>query len=269
MRHLTRGLAEAVPHDPTFVAMTEGNGVIQTTWGDLASRLVEAGVVEADSVAICDFLCITHEQLRDPGLVFAQYGDDTTFRNQVEQRVEEDHVAQFAAIAKSDNDKLVANSEQWNVEHSESKVAELQAEIEADREVLLEYKGDDYWLARARVVLKDLHRSAVESGVCVNLTDFVSEVLSAQDLQYFTYANVIHAIECVVDMIFSRNNLDRNVAAAEVFLGRRQIIDFNNALVGVFRRRIHDEQLKRWDAIAGHIYAGSIYDHPLLAGAER
>lgn len=55
LRSLSRGIVDAVERSPAFVAMTEGNGVVPMSWGNLGSQLVKLGIVEPSVDAVCDF----------------------------------------------------------------------------------------------------------------------------------------------------------------------------------------------------------------------
>lgn len=59
LRGFTRGIPEAVEQTPAFEAMFSEERVIPTTWGHLASQLVEADLVDPTAAAVCDFLNIT------------------------------------------------------------------------------------------------------------------------------------------------------------------------------------------------------------------
>jgi len=76
LRIFTRGIPEAIEGGPAFEAMfSRDDRVIQSSWGHIASQIVELDLAEPKLGAICDYLGISAERLANP---------DPPFRNMSE-----------------------------------------------------------------------------------------------------------------------------------------------------------------------------------------
>lgn len=266
---LSRGLKDAVMHDPEFMSMTEGNPVVPTTWGDLASRLVENGDVEPDIEAICAFLMIEPEQLRDATIIFENVDQAAHYEHRCAEKQREEFRAAYGTAARSDHERFVSIVDMWKIEDGKERADVLHAEIVVDDKALSELGREEYWTAKRRLMLKVLERDALASGYRVQLTEFVSTMLSTENRDYFTNNQVVEAINDMIDTLMYLYRLDDETQASEIWISHKLIQHFLNGLYHQFTRANETQIRARWDILSKFIYTNSIYDHPLLAGNEK
>ncbi len=272
LRHLTRGIAEAVEHTPAFIAMTEGNGVIPTTWGDLASRLVEADIIEPSIEEVCDFLSLEPEDLRDSRLVIADRQTANLFEGFIIRKYKDRFAAQHEERAKTDIEALNDLFETWRVDDGEERADRLQAEISIDAKALREHTDDqeEQWKQRTELNIKCMMRDAYGSGYAVGMEELVATLLSRSDLDYFTLGNIAEALASIAESACYEYRLDEeDVSATDIVVGKKALVDLMNSLEGQFRTHMRTAAEAHWETIRPFIYASRLRDHFLFAGNEK
>jgi hypothetical protein len=273
LRHLTRGLAEAVEHTPAFMAMTEGNGVIPQTWGNLASELVEAGVVEPTLEAVCDFLYITPDNLKDPRLLVANHYDAQVFEAGLANKYEAHYREQYGPLAQADVQRMLGFKELWKVDNGKEEADRLQQEItEAGRAraAMPDPADSQEWAKHTLAIdLKCIERDAYHDGYVVRLDEFAATMLSIEGLGYFTPAEMALAVNATLESLTYRHYLDKDVPVVDITIGNDEIEDFFYSLKDSFDRKMRADIQQKWGLIGPFIFAGRIKDYPLIAGSER
>ncbi len=275
LRSLSRGMKEAVEQDPAFVAMTEGNGVVPMSWGNLASQLLELGIVESsaeDSVAaVCEFLSITPEYLRDPRIVISDYSDVQLLRNTLTEKHEKQYRSEHGSSAQHDIKYFLALREGWRVEDGGEKADKLPPVLNEEAKAIDALTDrDEYTARRIALNLLGLEYRALKSGYVLTTADLVRVALSYDSPQYFIQEDVIKALNSTLESIVYDNDLcDSEVLLEDVIIGGNEVGRFIQSLHYTFSRRMRECADAQWQPIESLLMPGSIYNHPLLAGNEK
>lgn len=271
LRSLTRGIAEAVERDPAFVAMTEGNGVVPMSWGNLGSQLMELGIVEPSVEAVCDFLSIEPEDLRDPNIVIEHHGHVSTFRQRLSNKYEEQFRSEHGPSAQRDADHFLALRESWRVEDGKDRADGLVPALREEANAIDSLTDQDEYTARRRALnLRALEHRALKSGYVLSAADLVRAALSYDSPQYFSQEDIVKALSSTLDnIIYDNNLLDSDVLLEEVIIGGNEVGYFLRSLQHTFSNRMREGADAQWRPIESLLMPGSIYKHPLLAGNEK
>ncbi|MCX6727190.1 MAG: hypothetical protein NTX11_00025 [Candidatus Saccharibacteria bacterium] len=271
LRSLTRGISEAVEHDPAFIAMTEGNGVIPMSWGNLGSQLMELEIVGPSVEAVCDFLSIDSEELRDPEIVISHQGHIVTFRQRLTDKYEQRYRAEHGPFAQLDTQHFLAVRETWKVDDSKERAESLVVGLREEARAIEQLNDQEEYRSRRRALdFRALEYSALKSGYALSAADLVREALSFDGLQYFTQADIVKAISSTLDEIIYKNHLmDSDVLLKDVTIGDNEVGIFLQMLRHTFSGRMREGVDAQWKPIGALLMPGSIYKHPLLAGNEK
>ncbi len=273
LRSLTRGISDAVEHDPTFTAMIEGHGrgVVPMSWGNLGSQLMELGIVEPSVEAVCDFLSIEPDDLRDPYIVIGHQGHVSTFRQMLSTKYEERYRSEHGSNALSDTEHFLALRESWRVEDGEDRADDLVVALREEANAIDSVIDQDEYTSRRRALnLRALEYRALKSGYALSAADLVREVLSFDGPQYFTQADIVKALSSTLDEIIYNNHLmGSDVLLEEVIIGDNEVGIFLQMLQHTFSRRMEEGAITQWKPIGALLMPGSIYNHPLIAGNEK
>lgn len=268
-RRLTRGVVEAVPNDPEFQAMRSGQRIIPTTWGNLASKLVEDEIVEADPQAVADFLVIDRTDLVNPRYAIKDDIDINDFFQRLNERIEIEYRAEFGPKAQHDANKLDENRAKWTVSDTQDEIEELDEKISGAIKVLEDRSEDEYWLKLQELRILQMQRKALRSGVAVKLPDFAADIIKTEGLQYFSQEDIVASIANAIDGVAHKFSIDRETPARNLVLGAQEVNQFFSSLHWMFDSRIRHQVEARWDVIEGYLYARPAHKHPILTGTEK
>ncbi len=250
--------------------MTEGNGVVPMSWGNLGSQLMELGIVEPSVEAVCDFLSIEPEDLRDPYIVIEHHGHVSTFRQRLSNKYEEQFRSEHGPSAQRDADHFLALRESWRVEHSNDRADGLVEALRKEANAIDGLTDQDEYAARSSALnLRVLEHRALKSGYVLSAADLVRAALSYDSPQYFSQEDIVKALSSTLDNIIYDNLLDANALLEKVIIGGIEVGYFLNSLQYTFSDRMREGADAQWKPIGALLMPGTIYEHPLLAGNEK
>ncbi len=270
-RMLTRGVAEAVEQTPAFISSMEGNGGIPASWGDLASRLVEADIVEASPEAVCEFLCIDRDQLADPKLVvgLGEYAVES-FENHISVAEEVRFRAEQGPKAQIFASYFNEATERWKIDNGKERFdvgfEEYQDSTSRFDQATFSNQYDED-IALQALQIKKTELQAYRSGYAVSLDEFVATALSCPDEHFFSG----EILTATVDKFLECLDIDHPEAIKlkDVVIGRDDIQVFNSMLRGAFEshyRKIIKEKVR---LVEPFLLAEYWRDHFLFAGTEK
>ncbi len=248
---LSRTVQDTFEGGPANEAMFRG-GIIQMTYGDLATRLVDAEIFDADLDVICKHLGIPREEwgsasaeiavaIRDDAevimgdlalsLVAEEY-------REAEELHSESHHALIKLIANwQTNEDPAQHTEELKLKKEQAntlrhKVWADEDEDEEDRALLRELaKADaDYHLA-------GMHTRAIRGGTCVPLATFVTNVIALDQETGVFGGTASRGIKYLLDEILNRTGDPEKATApdiqvSDVFIGTVEITAFNHFIQG-------------------------------------
>lgn len=285
LRSFTRGIPEAVEQTPAFVASLEGNDrTIPQTWGNVASAIIERGITEPNPGAVCDFLGIEPEDLRNPSIIAK--GDYDV--DDLEFRLTDKWARDYAFAHKDDShpykDFLQNAKEQWAVKDAEERTKALRAQSEILRDqhrairVEINSSGSHTFsqlheatadIRRQRDIV-DMQEAAYAFGYVVSLPEFVQTLFSDTCLQSFSENELASALNDALQLLINvRLTNAQDLPADQVLLGQCEIESVLQALERTLKQRPYDYGQTMWDAVCDLFTAPMRSKLPLFAGNEK
>jgi hypothetical protein len=289
----TRGIAEAVESTPAFEAMFSRSQIIPTTWGNLASQLVEGGHVEPTLDAARDFLGITVEEINDPTILGSSpYGYDHA--GAVKRLAEQRWANEYQELHRDDDqgylNYLSGQVDQWHVD-DDGQADQLRAQIDAvdlqvdtamaeasaayrqmDPKTRMPQRDEMFAEAdrlEQQAAILTLRHDALLSGVAVPFNDFAASILAYDGERVPSQERLMLAlgdvVENLIDDYFRRSP---EVRTDEVVLGESQISEFMAALERQQRDAIRAYADAKWQTVEHLFYAGDYREHPLFTGVH-
>jgi hypothetical protein len=255
-RVLSPRVADAHESSPAFEAAMSGAGIVSATWGDLASRIVEAGLVEPDTDAVCGYLQKTKQHLADPEIAISSHNDIYWLREKIEKNSKQEFVETFGNVANEFGayiDECIAG---WKVEDGEHKASKVQEEIDSR-----EAESTD------EVSILCLKRDALYSGVETSLSDFVKAVfIEFEGQRFFTNEELAECLDVVVENVIRSYVIQepKHLLVGSVVIGKDQINDFMQITLDRFNRRSREVAEQRWEPLKPFLYAPEPSDFALL-----
>ncbi len=263
-------VANAHESTPEFEASMSGSLVIPATWGDLASRICEAGLVEPTVDDVCDYLKISREVLVDPEIARSPANDIYDLRRRVEQDLKREFVETHGETADEFGAYIDERVSAWAVEDGEVKGDEIQRQIDTQVPDRFSDEWSDYYNDYRRVdqtSLLCLKRDALHSGVEVPLIDFVETVFAEyKGKQFFTKDELAGSIGVMVDDIIRKYVLrdPEQIKVEDVVLGKDQVDEFMYATREIFRAKTNKHVRQNWERLEPFLYAPAPSTYPLL-----
>jgi hypothetical protein len=284
LKSFTRGIPEANERTPAFIAATEGNGIIPQTWGNVASALIERGITGTSSVAVCDFLGISAEMLRDPAII-TRTAEDV---EDLEYSLIDKWAKEYAQAHQKDEhpfrEQLTEAKAQWQVEDNETKAQALQQQFDdlrqQERDIRASLSGDRREMFQKRIeATKDVRKQedivamledAYSSGYVVSLDNFVETLFSVSCQVSFSEEELTSILHEVLDD-FLRSHLGNaeDLPAREIIFGGREIQATEELMESSLYRRPREYGRARWESISDLFIAPRHDELPLFTGNER
>ncbi len=275
-RVFTRGIPEAVTGGPFYERSLQGGGLVPSTWGDCASRLVEADLVEPTVEAVCDFLFIEPSDLSDPRVYFTDSFIASGYFSNIKKRWEEEFAKEYGEQAKV-HDEYLQNKIQtdWTApEDADAQAKGIQSKIS---ELLESRRGrqdadPDAEVSNREIDLMCLKRDALYSGVAVPMDTFAQAVLGDAEDPFFTPTERAKALS---EMIEDDRNLREvvydypDIPASDVIIGEDQIDEYRMCLKAFWRDRQIEYVETKWGAVKPIFIAPSYKELPLFTGTEQ
>lgn len=285
LRSFTRGIPEAVEQTPAFVASLEGGDLtIPQTWGNVASAIIERGIVEPNPGAMCDFLGINEEDLRDPGVIAkGDYQvDDLAFQ------LIDKWTGDYAWAHKDDThpykDFLLNAKEQWavedNKEHSKQLRDQLDALRDQERAIKAELKssGNHSFSAveeatrdiRRQRDIVDMQEAAYAFGYVVSLPEFAQALFSDVCLESFSENELTRALNDALQLLINvRLTNAQDLPASQIVLGLYEIDSVLQTLHNTLEQHPYEYGQAMWDSICDLFIAPMHTELALFAGNEK
>lgn len=270
-RFSSRRISQAVEGGPAFDAMFTESRLIPTTWGNLASQLVERGIVGPTPSATCDFLGIDQKQLGDPRVIFTNPQEFAEFYTRLATRWEDKYRKAHSQAGKGFADYINSASESWKVEDGKEKASAVQSEIDPLGPQLKTVRDERAFTELSqRIELLRLKRDAFSSGQAVGLNEFVQTVWTYEGEALFNDGELAGAVESMMyDLQIGYLYSGLDVPTSEIVLGRKQINEFKSMLRDTFVARVSRHVKGRWNEIEPLLTAQPYSEHPLFAGYEK
>lgn len=269
-RGLTRGLPEAVEQTPEFRAMRAGHYSVETTWGNLASQLVEADLVDPTTEAICDFLVISADELADPEPIFGRRWGANYYWDRVERAIDEDYRKRQGQSAATHATSLQTQFDTHRTDDGSERADGIQAQINtlAAQESAAQTDREAWVELRKKIDLLCLRRDALTDGYDLPLTTFLEIVFYHREDGFFTYQEIATATRDMLENLAREYYLpleEGETLARDILLGEDQLKDFHRALRHVFENRIRTLFKARQASILPFILSQNPEDHVLLS----
>jgi hypothetical protein len=275
-RHLSRHTNDAVGNTPEVMAMRSGERYIPQTWGNLASLVVEAGLVEPDIEAICDFFNIEPWALQMPDVVITSEQDVWKLQDAFNAGKKEKLAQEQGGLA-GEYDKYMREAlEDYVVEDHEAVGAQytmFQNIVSSSNEIeQMDPKLDpaDWDRLEQESGLLRLKRNAISSGLAIGLDEFTKLVFSSGESTFFTETELAQVLLSVIGDLESEYYLrnTKELPAAHVTLGKTETDSFFRALRYTFMRRIERQISEEWSEVEKLMRTrGS--EHPAITGEEQ
>lgn len=279
---LSRTVQTAPENTDSFRAAVNNRRTIPNTWGNLASQIAQAGLVEPDIQSICSLLKITPEEFRSGKLIFQDtYGVDS-FRRRLEDELLDEHQKANGIAAKKDHESLARIvSEHYAVDEDTVHLMIAQTQIEVVRLLgeansvvenksyanITDSEWEEHYSLKEQADLLGLKIESLRSGTCISLAQFVADILSQEVMDYFTIDNLKIALSGVIELLNDDGFGDKNPST--LYIGKKHFNVFFMSLVSQFKKVPQEEAVRRMVALAPFIYTKPIHEYPIFAGNEQ
>lgn len=268
----TRGIAEAVEGGPFYERSLQGGGLVASTWGDYASRLVEMGVVDPSVEAVCTFLHIEPDDLADQTIhleedivgqwYFAQLRTDWAGEYEAQNKEAANGLSHYLRGLMDDAWQAPADAQE--------QADQIQAEFDDLR--VVRRNTETTPRERSMVYLKALKRDALYSGVVVSLAEFVRCVYAYDGEQFYAAGELAHGVREMIEYDRSLSEVIENnpdLPASEIILGKDQLSEFWMAMGSLWSTKKQAYVDQKWEQVKPAFIATSYAEHSLFAGNEQ
>ncbi len=284
LRKFTRGIPEAVEHNDAFRAMFTDDRVIPHSFGSIASALVENDAVEPTVEAVCAFLHVEVQDLRNPTIVISDSWSLEGFQETLCRDWANEYKAAHADDEHPYLDYLRQAINGWEHEEGEDKAEELYAKCdelrEQERAIRAKFPGDgreafDARRAatkqiRAEQDLLFMRARAYDSGLLVDCAVLFETLMGFEGKSSFSFEELMQVFQGAYKVAV-RNLLSNEdvIAASDVVFDRDIIEDVISKLDRrlASRPRLYAEA--KWAEIEHVFVAPRPEDHFLFAGNEK
>lgn len=260
----TRGVVEGYENTPEFRAMREGNNFAPTSWGDLASKMIKADMIEPSVEAACDYLCIDKDQFASPEPTIGRSYDALEYH--FEKAEEKKHVAIFGASAQVFSDYLAEQMSAWRPGHevAQERFEAAKEEYTAIRQTydddMTDEECDQMW---GRANVKELEVKAYQSGTAVLLPEFVATILSCPDESYFNNETLSQMLQVFLKRF---DRIPSDTPAESIFLSRGDVEEFFSMMRRRFEKPYEAIAQQKLEAVLSLIRTPEHEEHSLFTG---
>jgi hypothetical protein len=275
-RQLSRHTNDALENTPEVMAMRAGERYIPQTWGSLASAVVEAGLVEPDIEAVCEFLNIYPEALAMPDIVIETETQVWKLQDAFTAGKKEKLAQEQGSLANKYDSYVRVALEDYAVEDHEAVGAQYSMfqnivsssnEIEQMDPALDPAEWDR--LEQESGLLR-LKRNAISSGLAIGLDEFTQLVFSSGEDTFFTETELAQVLLSVIGNLESEYyiRLIEDLPLSHVTLGKSEVGDFFRELRYTFMMRIEQQVQEQWEEVEKLMRTRG-REHPAITGEEH
>lgn len=260
-RGMTRGIPDAVEQTPAHQAMLAGQRYVPTTFGDLASKLVEQGEIAPAVDAVCDYLAITPEELKDPTIHFSDAWEAEEFTDTLHKRWTHEYVTTEGPKGKAFDDYLVESAGAWTDNSLPAVAVSLEEEIATAPFPETTEEG-------RQLALKELRASVYRSGLAVAPDTLVATALSFEEAP-FSSGEIISEAAAVIEDVSILHGLDGDTRVSDIVLGEQHVEEFRSFLAHRFKRKANAYASQKIAPIVELITPPNADEHFLHIGGEK
>lgn len=285
---LSRTIQDSIESSPAHLTMMAGGGAIPTTWGTVASQLVEEGHVDPSLEAAQEFLGITPDDLNDPRVFQGGY-QISDLRGHVLDRWTKEYLDANLHQDAAYISYITEATKPWAIDNPYAALTSLADEIEdigeqvdaardaankiyramdpETRRPLYDtiYKEANALSLQERILT--MREDAMSTGIAMPFDQFVFAIFDYQGENYPGRARIVAALGPVVDGLMQHFHLNPDVPLTDITIGEEEIMMFQYRLLNQLPQLAQLYAEAKWRSIRHLFYAASYEEHPLFSGA--
>ena len=206
-----------------------GEKMVPTTWGNLASQVVEAGYVQPEPEAVAEFLMIPRERLQSSAMAFRHMGEVYEYGHMLRERGKQEFWEQARERQQAFAAYLKQGSQSWKVPDIAAKVSETNDEIEEGIE-RMQGEGVDESEMDDQLQPLYLKRDAYETGMATSPDDVMALAFGYEGEPVHTDTELLKAVRQTIERVVNHCGPGSKVKSSDICLDSRDLQAFFNEL---------------------------------------